>query len=91
MNTGSTDLLFICCFDHGSRELGLNHLKSLKKKVLKTIMLLFRINQHMNISKNMDLIALSLTMPIFLRHKKRLVLLILLNSHFYDTNLYMSI
>lgn len=32
MNTGSTDLLFICCFDHGSRELGLNHLKSLKKK-----------------------------------------------------------
>jgi hypothetical protein len=28
----NTDLLFICCFDHGSRELGLNHLKSLRKQ-----------------------------------------------------------
>ena len=27
-----TDLLFICCFDSGSRELGLNHLQSLKNQ-----------------------------------------------------------
>jgi hypothetical protein len=26
------DLLIVCCFDYGSRELGLNHLKSLKKQ-----------------------------------------------------------
>jgi hypothetical protein len=30
--TPSKELLFVCCFDYGSRELGLNHLKSLKNQ-----------------------------------------------------------
>lgn len=32
------DLLFVCCFDQGSRELGLNHLKSLKNQGIENYM-----------------------------------------------------
>lgn len=32
------DLLFICCFDYGSRELGLNHLQSLKRQKMENYM-----------------------------------------------------
>jgi hypothetical protein len=34
----SKELLFVCCFDYGSRELGLNHLKSLKNQGIENYM-----------------------------------------------------
>lgn len=36
--TSNEDLLFLCCFDYGSRELGLNHLKSLKNQGIENYM-----------------------------------------------------